>query len=113
MSKQLECLFLPAIQPRAEGQEWPDDPGIFIPAVLIGCSRRRWHGGRDEDQMNRRDFVRLGCATVIGAGAGKLRPAFAESLALRHVATPSQRPTMAHLEPKTTDGAVDFTLQIA
>ncbi len=35
--------------------------------------------------MNRRDFVRLGWATVIAAGAGKLRPAFAESLALRQV----------------------------
>ena len=32
--------------------------------------------------MNRRDFVRLGCATVIAAGAGKLRPAFAQSPAL-------------------------------
>jgi len=63
--------------------------------------------------MNRRDFVRLGCATVIGAGAGKMRPAFAESLALQHVATTPQRPPMAHLEPKTTGGAVDFTLQIA
>ena len=31
--------------------------------------------------MNRRDFVRLGCATVIAAGAGKLRPALAQSLA--------------------------------
>ncbi|MGA8145089.1 MAG: hypothetical protein WB987_14475 [Candidatus Acidiferrales bacterium] len=28
--------------------------------------------------MNRRDFVRLGWATVIAAGAGKLRPAFAQ-----------------------------------
>ena len=30
--------------------------------------------------MNRRDLVRLGWATVIGAGAGRLRPAFAEPL---------------------------------
>ena len=35
--------------------------------------------------MNRRDFVRLGWATVIAAGAGKLRPAFAQPLALRQV----------------------------
>ena len=38
--------------------------------------------------MNRRDFVRLGCATVIAAGAGKLRPALAQSLALRQVPGP-------------------------
>ena len=47
--------------------------------------------------MNRRDFVRLGCATVIAAGAGKLRPAFAQSLALRQVPAPPQHPMMATL----------------
>ena len=35
--------------------------------------------------MNRRDFVRLGCATVIAAGAGKLRPALAQPLTPRPV----------------------------
>src|SRR6202050_3635062 len=45
--------------------------------------------------MNRRDFVRLGWATVIATGTGRLRPAFAQSLALRQVPAP------------------DFTLQIA
>jgi FtsP/CotA-like multicopper oxidase with cupredoxin domain len=61
--------------------------------------------------MNRRDFVRLGWATVIGAGAGKLRPAFAESLALRHV--PPPHPQMAMSESKSTGRAADFTLRIA
>jgi FtsP/CotA-like multicopper oxidase with cupredoxin domain len=112
MSKQLECLFLPTIQPRAEKEEW-HDPGIFMSAVLIGRSHRRWHGGRDEDQMNRRDFVRLGCATVIATGARKMPLALAQPLTPRQVLSPSQRPTMSLLEPKATDGAVDFTLQIA
>ena len=55
--------------------------------------------------MNRRDFVRLGWATVIGAAAGKLRPAFALE--------PPQHPKVATLEPKTTGRAADFTLRIA
>ena len=66
--------------------------------------------------MNRRDFVRLGCATVIGAGAGKLRPAFAESLAPGQVPAPLQPPMMATSERKARDaikGAADFTLRIA
>src|SRR5580658_4119117 len=63
--------------------------------------------------MNRRDFVRLGWATVIGAGAGKLRPAFAESQALRHVPGPVQLPMIATPEPKATGRAADFTLRIA
>ncbi|HXY23999.1 MAG TPA: multicopper oxidase domain-containing protein [Candidatus Acidoferrum sp.] len=63
--------------------------------------------------MNRRDFVRLGWATVIGAGAGKLRPAFAESLPLRHVPTPPQPPPVAISERKATGRAADFTLRIA
>ena len=51
--------------------------------------------------MNRRDFVRLGWATVIAAGAGKLRPAFAQPLAFRQ--SPGRpHPTMALLEPKAT-----------
>jgi FtsP/CotA-like multicopper oxidase with cupredoxin domain len=63
--------------------------------------------------MNRRDFVRLGWATVIGAKVAKLRPAFAESLALLDVAAPPQHPQMAKSEPKPTGPAADFTLRIA
>src|SRR5580658_2842942 len=63
--------------------------------------------------MNRRDFVRLGWATVIGAGAGKLRPAFAESLALRHVPAAPQHPQVAMSEPKASGSAADFVLRIA
>jgi FtsP/CotA-like multicopper oxidase with cupredoxin domain len=62
--------------------------------------------------MNRRDFVRLGCATVIAAGAGKLRPALAQSLALQQVPAPLTHP-MATSEPKPTGHPADFTLQIA
>ena len=61
--------------------------------------------------MNRRDFVWLGCATVIGAGAGKLRPAFAESLG--HVPGPLQHSMIAAPEAKATGRAADFTLRIA
>src|SRR6201996_493618 len=63
--------------------------------------------------MNRRDFARLGWATVIAAGTGKLRPSFAESLALRQVPGPLQHPMTVTSEPKSTGGAADFTLQIA
>ena len=63
--------------------------------------------------MNRRDFVRLGWATVIAAGAGNLRPAFAESLVLRHTPEPPQHPMSAALGPKASRRAVDFTLRIA
>jgi len=63
--------------------------------------------------MNRRDFVRLGWATVIGVGAGKLRPACAESLALRHVPAPPQHPQMAKPDPKATGRGAAFTLRIA
>src|ERR1700733_10060918 len=63
--------------------------------------------------MNRRDFARLGWATVIGAGAGKLRPAFAESLAIRHFPGLPQHPIIATSEPKATGHAADFILRIA
>jgi len=63
--------------------------------------------------MNRRDFARLGCATVIGAGAGNLRPAFAQSLALRQVPGPPPHPMGATLEPNASGLAADFTLRIA
>jgi FtsP/CotA-like multicopper oxidase with cupredoxin domain len=62
--------------------------------------------------MNRRDFVRFGWASVIATGASRLRPAFAQSLALRQVlGSPQHR--MATLEPKATGRAADFTLRIA
>jgi FtsP/CotA-like multicopper oxidase with cupredoxin domain len=63
--------------------------------------------------MNRRDFVRLGCATVIAAGAGKLRPAFGESLGLSHASEPPQHSMAATPEPKANGHAADFTLRIA
>ncbi len=63
--------------------------------------------------MNRRDFVRLGCATVIGAGAHKLGPALAQAAALEHAPGLPQHPMMGTLEPKATGRAADFTLQIA
>jgi hypothetical protein len=50
--------------------------------------------------MNRRDFARLGWATVIATGVGKLRPTFAV-------------PMVAAPEPKATASAADFTLRIA
>src|ERR1700719_3127347 len=81
-----------------------------MPAVLIRRPHRRWHRGRDEHPMNRRDFVRLGWATVIGAGAGKLHPAFAQSL--RQVPGVQPHPMVATSEPKATGRAADFTLQI-
>jgi FtsP/CotA-like multicopper oxidase with cupredoxin domain len=52
--------------------------------------------------MKRREFVRLGCATVIAAGAGKLAPAFARSAA-----------TMVPQEREAAERAADFTLRIA
>ena len=57
--------------------------------------------------MKRRDFVRLGCATVIATGAGKLRPAFAKQVPElpQHV--------MASLKPDDMGHAADFSLQIA
>jgi FtsP/CotA-like multicopper oxidase with cupredoxin domain len=63
--------------------------------------------------MNRRDFVRLGWATVIAAGAGELRPVLAQPLTPRPVLSRSQRPMAALLEPSATGGAADFTLRIA
>jgi FtsP/CotA-like multicopper oxidase with cupredoxin domain len=57
--------------------------------------------------MKRREFVRLGWATIITTGAGKLRPAFSE-----HMPGPSQH-QMVPSKPKTTGHAADFTLRIA
>jgi len=62
--------------------------------------------------VRRRDFVRLGWATVIAAGAGKLRPAFGKSPGLPQAMEMPQhlKPPMA---PNATGPAADFTLQIA
>ena len=62
--------------------------------------------------MKRRDFVRLGCATMIATRAGKPRSGLAESLGLRRVLGAPQH-LMVPSEPKTTGRAADFTLQIA
>ncbi|HKD09190.1 MAG TPA: multicopper oxidase domain-containing protein [Bryobacteraceae bacterium] len=58
--------------------------------------------------MKRREFVRLGWATMIATGAGQPGPAFAQRRApgLPH-------PITETLEPKVTARAADFTLRIA
>ena len=63
--------------------------------------------------MNRRNFVRLGCATVIAAGAGPLRTAFAESPAHRQAPGPSPHPMAMPPEPKAAAHGANFTLRIA
>jgi FtsP/CotA-like multicopper oxidase with cupredoxin domain len=65
--------------------------------------------------MKRRDFVRLGCATVIATGAGK--HAFGEQPGQQQVSGPTQY-GMASMEAKAPEAkdtrrAADFTLQIA
>src|SRR5580698_4351111 len=62
--------------------------------------------------MSRRDFVRLGLATVIATGAGRLRPAFARTLATALGPESLAHPMLAP-EPKATAGAADFMLRIA
>ena len=61
--------------------------------------------------MKRRDFMRLGCATVIGAGTGTLRSSLPGALSLGHPFYLFPRPTAA----ATLDAAstLDFTLRIA
>src|ERR1700678_1901192 len=54
--------------------------------------------------MSRRDFVRLGLATLIATGAGKLRPAYA--------LTPASGQGPGSL-PQATASAADFMLRIA
>jgi len=63
--------------------------------------------------MNRRDLMRLGWATVIATGAGKLRPAFARSLALPRASKPLPHPMAAVAGPTSHERAADFTLRIA
>src|SRR5580692_1985327 len=62
--------------------------------------------------MSRRDFVRLGLATVIATGAGRLRPAFAQTLATGQGPESLPHPMLAS-EPKATASAADFMLRIA
>ena len=62
--------------------------------------------------MKRREFVRLGWATMIATGAGRLRPAFGESPGFQPVAAPPQH-SMALSESNATQREADFTLQIA
>jgi FtsP/CotA-like multicopper oxidase with cupredoxin domain len=63
--------------------------------------------------MKRRDFVRLGWATMIATGAGKPGPAFAQAVALQQAPGPPQHPIMGTLEPKASGRGADFTLRIA
>jgi FtsP/CotA-like multicopper oxidase with cupredoxin domain len=57
--------------------------------------------------------MRLGWATAIATGAGKLRPAFAQSLALPQVSKLLPHPMVAIAEPTAHERAADFTLRIA
>src|ERR1700721_969492 len=66
----------------------------------------------DEGRMSRRDFVRLGLASLIATGAGKLRPAFARTPAAGQGPGSLPHPTLAS-EPKATASAADFMLRIA
>ena len=50
---------------------------------------------------------------MIGAEAGRPRPAFAQSLALQQVPGSPPHPRVGTLEPKATRHAADFTLRIA
>ena len=63
--------------------------------------------------MKRRDFVRLGCATIIGTGAGRLWPAFGEPLGLPQIAGPPQHGMEAPSEPIAAERAPNFSLRIA
>jgi FtsP/CotA-like multicopper oxidase with cupredoxin domain len=62
--------------------------------------------------MRRRDFVRLGWATMIATGAGKLRPAFAEPPGLQQVPAPPWH-GIPPLQAGAAERAADFTLEIA
>ena len=62
--------------------------------------------------MKRRDFVRLGWATMIATGAGRLRPAFGESPGLQ-LPGPPPHARVPPLRPDAGARAADFTLHIA
>ena len=59
--------------------------------------------------MKRRDFVRLGCATVLGAAADSLRPALADSPA-QHPLHP-QHSAAATAQKHAPAGAPDFKVE--
>ncbi|MGD0914233.1 MAG: multicopper oxidase domain-containing protein [Terracidiphilus sp.] len=63
--------------------------------------------------MKRRDFVRLGWASIIATGAGKLPPAFGESPGLLHDPGLTQQPMTPMAPNAPLRPAADFTLQIA
>jgi FtsP/CotA-like multicopper oxidase with cupredoxin domain len=63
--------------------------------------------------MKRRDFVRLGWATIIASRAGKLRPALAETAGLRRMPGPTQHTMGTPLQGTASGRGADFTLQIA
>jgi len=63
--------------------------------------------------MNRRKFVRLGCATVIATAADMLRPALAQPPTLRQDSGPLQASTMAPSDTRAIERAANFTLRIA
>ena len=62
--------------------------------------------------MSRREFVRLGLATLIATGAGKLRPAFARTLAPGQDLGSLSHPMVAS-GAKASTRAADFMLRIA
>lgn len=63
--------------------------------------------------MNRRDFVRLGWAAVVGVGADRLRPALTQPPGLDHSPSQPQLQLAALLQGKAAERAADFTLRIA
>jgi len=63
--------------------------------------------------VKRRDFGRLGWASLVATRAGKLDPAFAQTAAPQHVPGSPQHPMTGTREPNATGRAADFTLRIA
>jgi len=63
--------------------------------------------------MKRRDFVRLGWATMIATGADKLRPALGETAGPQPISGRPQHAMVAPLEPNASERAADFSLRIA
>lgn len=62
--------------------------------------------------MNRRDLVRLGWATVIATGAGKLRPTFAQSPALAADFTLRIVPMMVELAPQVVISTIGYSNKV-
>src|SRR5580692_859566 len=68
------------------------------------------HCRRDEDQMKRRDFVRL--ATVIGAGAGRPRPVFGQVPGRAADFTLRIAPMMVELAPQVVLSTIGYSNQV-